>query len=74
MGPSAFDSRPNCEPTRLARESVSDESLVGSPADSPLYIRVQKPGGIGELEPMMLAMRWAGRAVRSTPRPGGMAR
>ncbi len=74
MGPSTFDSRPNCEPTRLARESVSDASLVAAPADSPLYIRVQKPGGTGGLEPMMLAMRWAGRAVGSRSRPGAPLR
>jgi hypothetical protein len=54
MGPSMFDSRSNCEPTRLARESSSG-APVGVLADSPLNPRVQKPGGIGKLEPLMFA-------------------
>ena len=52
MGPNSFDSRSNCEPTRLAREPSSGAPL-GVAAGSPLYLRVQKPGGTGELEPMI---------------------
>jgi len=50
MGPSSYDSRSNCEPTRLAREPSSG-ALLGVLAGSPQYPRVQKPGGTGELEP-----------------------
>ncbi len=63
MGPSSYDSRSYCEPTRLDWES-SSKAPVGALADSPLFHRVHSLGGTGELEPMILAMRWAGRAVR----------
>jgi len=33
---------------------------VGVLADSPLFLRVQKPSGTGELEPMILSERRAG--------------
>jgi hypothetical protein len=65
MGPSSFDSRSNCEPTRLAREPLS-EAPLGAAAGSPLYPRVQKPGGTGELEPMITTNRWTSRTVRLT--------
>ncbi len=69
MGPNSFDSRSNCEPTRMAREPSSGAPL-GVLAGSPLYLRVQKPGGTGELEPMISAMRRTVRTVRPVAAPG----
>jgi hypothetical protein len=48
----------------LARELKSDASDSGVPAGSHLFTRVQKPGGTGKLEPMMIALRrLAGAAI-----------